>query len=64
MNMSGIKNPASVDEMDNAIRVYNTNSRSIGNKMDLLRGLASIEKFDVIAFTETWLDLAVKNFAT
>ena len=32
--------------------------------MDLLRGLASVEKFDVIAITETGLDLAVKNFAT
>ena len=64
-NMTGLKkNPASVDESVNDIRVSYTNSRSIRNKMDLLRGVASVEIVDVIAFTETWLDSAVKNFAT
>ena len=34
------------------------------SKRDLLRGLASEEKFDFIAITETWLDSVLKYFAT
>ena len=64
MNITGIKNPACVDERINYIRIYYTNSRIIRNKIDLLRGLASVENFDVIAITETWLESVVKNFAT
>ena len=64
MNMLGIKNPASVDEGINDIRVYNRNSRSIRNKIDLLRVLASVENVHIIAISATWLDSAVKNFAT
>ena len=64
-NMTVIKkNLASVDDRINDIRVYDTNSRNIRNKMDLMSGLASVEKFDVIVITETWLDSAVKKFAT
>ena len=44
------------------LNVYYTNCRSISNKIDLLRGLACVENFDVIALTETWLDLSGKVF--
>ena len=32
------------------------------NKIDLLRGMACVEKFDIIALTETWLDMSRKVF--
>ncbi len=38
-----------------------TNSRSIRNKINLLRGKACVEEFDIIALTETWIDTAGKN---
>ena len=44
------------------INVYYTNSRSIRNKIDLLRGIACAENLDIIAITETWLDMAEKDF--
>ena len=46
----------------NSLSVYYTNCRSILNKIDLLRGMACVEKFDVIALTETWLDMSGKVF--
>ena len=39
-----------------------TNFRSILNKIDLFRGLRSVEKFVVIAIPETWLDMTNKTF--
>ncbi len=30
--------------------------------MDLLKGKACVEEFDIIALTETWMDTASKNF--
>ena len=47
---------------ENKLSVYYTNCRSILNKIDLLRGLACVEKFDIIALTETWLDMSGKVF--
>ena len=44
------------------LKVYYTNSRSLRNKIDLLRGKACVEEFDVIALTETWIDTGSKNF--
>ena len=44
------------------LSVYYTNCRSILNKVDMLRGLACVEKFDIIALTETWLDMSGKVF--
>ena len=44
------------------MKVYYTNCRSIVNKIDYLRGLTSVEKFDIIALTETWLDMSGKIF--
>ncbi len=44
------------------LKVYYTNSRSLRNKIDLLRGRACVEEFDIIALTETWIDTACKNF--
>ncbi len=46
------------------IRVYYTNSRSIRNKIrvDLLRGKACVEKFDMIAITESWINTADRHF--
>ena len=62
--MTGIKNPISVDERVNDIKVYNTNSRSIKNKIGLLRGLANVKKCYVISITKAWLDSADKEFET
>ena len=47
---------------DNNIKVYYCNSRSVRNKIDLLRGLASVEKPAVIAITETWIDTKERDF--
>ena len=44
------------------LKIYYTNGRSIRNKIDLLRALASEENFDIIAITESWLDLAGNHF--
>ncbi len=44
------------------LKLYYTNSRSFRNKIDLLRGKACIEKFDVISITETWVDIVNKKF--
>ncbi len=43
------------------LKVYYTNSRSLRNKMNLLRGKACVEEFDIIALTETCIDTASKN---
>ncbi len=48
----------------NNLNVYYTNSRSLGNKMDELRALVSTEKIDIIAITETWINLDSKHFKT
>ncbi len=44
------------------LKVYNTNSRNLRNKIDLLREKACVEEFDIIELTETWIDAANKNF--
>ncbi len=44
------------------LKVYYTNCRSLRNKIDLLRGKACVENFDIIAVTETWIDTNSKNF--
>ena len=44
------------------LTVFYTNSRSVVNKMDVLRGIASTENLDIIGITETWLDIAGKHF--
>ncbi len=44
------------------LRFYYTNSGSLRNKMDLLREKVCVEKFDIVAVTETWMDTARKNF--
>lgn len=49
------------NKIDN-IKVYYCNSRSVRNKIDLLRGLASVESPEVIAITETWIDSAGRDF--
>ena len=54
----------STEKARNSLSVYYTNCRSIMNKIDLLRGMASVEKFDIIALTETWLDMSGKVFDT
>ena len=41
-----------VDKKEDKINLYYCNSRSVGNKIDLL-GLASVERPEVIAITET-----------
>ncbi len=44
------------------LKVYYTNCRSLRNKIDLLRGKARVENFDIIAITDTWIDINSKNF--
>lgn len=66
-NNTRSKGNRKVVEVDNSkrnIKVYYCNSRSIRNKIDLLRGLASVERPEVIAITETWLDTVGRDFKT
>ena len=46
------------------LKVYYTNCRSVRNKMDLLKGISCVEKPDIIALTETWLNSAGRDFKT
>ncbi len=39
-------------------------TQTVGNKIDLLRGKSSVENFDIIAITETWIDTNNKNFVS
>ena len=43
------------------LNVYYANSRSIRNKMDDIRALVCTEKIDIIAFTETWINLDTRE---
>ncbi len=42
--------------------MYYTNNRNIRNKIDLLRGKACVEKFDMIAITESWMNITDTHF--
>ena len=42
------------------MKVYYTNSRSVRNKIDLLRATVCTENIDIIAITESWLDMSEK----
>ena len=44
------------------LSVFYTNSRSVTNKIDTLRGIACVEELDFIGIKETWLDIADKHF--
>ena len=46
-----------VKKRNSGLKVYYTNCRSIVNKIDFLRGLTSVEDLDIIALTETSLDI-------
>ncbi len=48
--------------LKSVLTTYYTNSRSLRNKIDLLKGKECVEEFDVMAITETWVDTANKNF--
>lgn len=41
--------------------MYYTNSKSLRNKIYVLRGKASVGKCDIISLTETWMETANKN---
>ncbi len=47
---------------EGGLKVYHTNCRSLRNKIDLLRGKECVANFDIIAVTETWIDINSKNF--
>ncbi len=47
---------------EGGLKEYYANCRSLRNKIDLLRGKACVENFDIIAVTETWIDINSKNF--
>ncbi len=47
---------------EGGLKVYYTNCRSLRKKIDLLRGKACAENFDIIAVTKTWMDTESKNF--
>lgn len=49
-------------KQERGIRVYYTNSRSIRNKIDLLRSKASVEKLHIIAITESWINTTDRHF--
>ncbi len=51
-------------DLNEGLNVYYTNSRSLRNKRDLLRGVNAAEKFDIIAITESWMDLDSNYFST
>ena len=44
------------------LSVYYTNCRSLCNKMDELRAIASTDRPDIIALTETWINTDKRNF--
>ena len=46
----------------NSLKVFYTNCRSILNKINPLRGLVSVENFDIMTITKTWLDITGKAF--
>lgn len=46
---------------EGGLRAYHTNSRSLGNEMDLIKGKVCVETFD-IAVTVIWIALIVRNF--
>ena len=43
------------------LNVYYANSRSMRNKMDDIRALVCTEEIDIIAFTETWINLDTRE---
>ncbi len=47
---------------EGGLKVYYTNCRNLRNKIDLLRGKACVENFDIIAVTDSWIDTYSKNF--
>ncbi len=51
-------------DVNEGLNVYYTNSRSLRNKMDLVRGVNAAEKFDIIAITESWMNLDSNHFST
>ena len=44
------------------LNVFYVNSRSLMNKIDIVRGIACTEDLDIIGITETWLDTKEKHF--
>ncbi len=58
------KTRGNITDLNEELTVYYTNSRSLRNKMDLLRGVNAMEKFDIIVITESWMDLDSKHFTT
>ncbi len=59
-----VKTRGNRTDLKEGLNVYYTNSRNLRNKMDLLWGVNSEEKFDIIAITESWMDLDSKHFST
>ncbi len=51
-------------DLNEGLNVYYTNSRSLRNKMDLLRRVNAAEKFDIIVIAESWMNLDSKPFST
>ncbi len=49
---------------EGGLKVCYTNCRSLRNKIDLLRGKACVENFDIIAVTEIWIAINSKNFVS
>ena len=50
------------EKSNKSLRVIYANSRSLGNKINELRAIASSEKPDLICISETWMKLENKHF--
>ena len=66
LNINGVKgnsdNGRGKEREAHKLSVFYTNSRSVINKIDTLRGIACVEELDIIGITKTWLDIAGKHF--
>ena len=55
------ENKRTTGEIKEKLKVYFINSRSLGNKINELRTIASNERPDIIGICETWLDMENKH---
>lgn len=51
-------------ELKTSLKVFYTNSRSLGNKINELRAIASCERPDIIGISESWMKLETKQLKT
>lgn len=59
-NLVKSRKVTSSEMVRNSLSVYYTNCRNILNKIDLPKGMVCVENLNIIALTETWLDMSGK----